>query len=123
MKKVTFNVILRMPNYCSEGLLQIIDQEDVKALFTVDKAIGTLKNGTMKLTLQQQYLERIGHFNSLQYQIQIVEHPPFIIDVGKLYSPMVYFFSHNNNNDDYSLEFVSIEENVETIDYLEDSFR
>lgn len=122
MEKITFNVILRMPNYRSDGLLQIIDQENVKALFTVDKATGTFKNGIMKLTLQQQCFERIECLNYLKYQVQIIEHSPFIVNIGELYSPMIYFFS-NNNEDECSIEFVSIEENAETINYLENSFR
>ena len=121
MKKVTFNVILRMPNYYSDGLLQVTETKGekemkVKALFTIDKAIGELKDGIMELD----FLYHDIDLSMLNIKINGFK---FTINVDVLYSPMKYSFEYDNDSENYSIEFVSVERDISKINYLETAFK
>ena len=110
-----------MPGYCSDGLLQISETENkneklIRALFTIDRAIGELKDGTMNLAFLRHTLD-LATYNT------VIKGAQFTIDVGQLYSPMKYYFSYNDDCQDYSLEFLSVEKDISNIKYLESTFK
>lgn len=120
MEKITFKVILRMPNYYSKGLLQLTEVENkkeqkVKALFTIDKAVGGVKDGIMELAFLKHDID--STLNVQLYGLQ------FTINVGELVYPMKYFFTYENDCENYSIEFVSVEKNISNIKFLESVFR
>lgn len=100
MKKTTFKVILRMPNYYNEGFLQI-NGDNVIARLTDDTANGCFKGGRLSFNLIKQKYDEFFLF-------PYTERESFIIKIPELYSPMEYEFQ-NKKKENCSLEFVSVD--------------